>query len=105
VSLLRILLLLVALARLAELALARRNTRRLLAAGGYETGRGHYPLIVLLHAAWLLALLFGVPADAPPRWGWLALFLLLQLGRGSSPCRGRRWSAADPIAFCGTPTT
>jgi methyltransferase len=81
VSLLRILLLLVALARLAELALARRNTRRLLAAGGYETGRGHYPLIVLLHAAWLLALLFGVPADAAPRWGWLALFLLLQLGR------------------------
>jgi methyltransferase len=80
-TLLRVLLLLLAVARLAELALARRNTQRLLAAGAHETGRGHYPLIVALHAAWLLALLVAVPADAAPRWGWLALFLLLQLGR------------------------
>ncbi len=77
----QIVVLLVALQRLAELAYARRNTRRLLAAGGIEAGAGHYPLMVLLHAAWLVALLFMVPADAPLHWALLALFLLLQAGR------------------------
>ena len=49
---------LVVAVRLAELAWARRNTRRLLAAGGTEHGAAHYPMIVALHAAWLAALLF-----------------------------------------------
>lgn len=44
---------LVALQRLGELVLAGRNTRRLKAMGAVEYGAGHYPLIVLLHAAWL----------------------------------------------------
>ncbi len=42
--------------RLFELVLARRNTRALLALGAYEVGRGHYPLLVGLHAFWLAAL-------------------------------------------------
>ena len=46
----------VALQRLAELALARANTRRLLAQGAREHGAAHYPVIVVLHAAWLVAL-------------------------------------------------
>jgi methyltransferase len=50
------LLLFVTLQRLAELVHARRNTRRLLAAGAVEIGAGHYPLIVLLHAGWLASL-------------------------------------------------
>lgn len=50
------LLLYATLERLFELWLARRNTRSLLAAGGYEVGRGHYPLLVGLHVVWLLAL-------------------------------------------------
>ena len=49
-------LLLVTLQRLGELALARYNTRRLLARGAIEVGAGHYPLIVSVHAAWLIAL-------------------------------------------------
>jgi methyltransferase len=69
---------LVALQRLGELVLATRNTRALLSRGGVEHGAGHYPLIVLLHAAWLLALLFLVPADAPLSWFWLAVFVVLQ---------------------------
>ena len=44
-------------------------------------GAGHYPLLVALHAGWLLALLLLVPAEAELRPGWLAIFLLLQLGR------------------------
>ncbi len=77
-SLLHLILLLVALARLSELALARSNTRRLLAEGATEAGRGHYPAIVGLHVAWLASFLLLLPADTPPRWPWLAFFLLLQ---------------------------
>lgn len=71
----------VVLQRLAELAWASRNTRRLLARGGRETGARHYPLFVLLHASWLLAIALTVPADTVPNWPLLGLFALLQLGR------------------------
>ena len=69
---------LVALERLAELWYARRNTRALLAQGGLEVGRGHYPLMVALHAAWLLAILLAVPPEAPISAPLLAVFALLQ---------------------------
>ena len=72
---------LVALQRLAELSLAQRNLRRLLARGGVETGSGHYPLIVGVHAAWLIALAIAVAPGAAVAWTWLALFLLLQAAR------------------------
>ena len=49
-------LLLVTLQRLGELVLSRYNTSRLLARGAIEVGAGHYPLIVSVHAAWLIAL-------------------------------------------------
>jgi len=71
----------VAVQRLAELMLARRNTRRLLAEGGVEVGAGHYPFFVLLHGSWLIALFLVVPADAPVSWPLLTLFVLLQTGR------------------------
>ncbi|MFQ5773613.1 MAG: isoprenylcysteine carboxyl methyltransferase family protein [Kiloniellaceae bacterium] len=73
--------LLVALQRLAELAYARRNTKRLRAAGGIEAGAGHYPLFVLLHGSWLAALFFLIPRAATANWWLLGLYLLLQAGR------------------------
>ena len=51
-----VLLGLVTAQRLGELVLARHNTQRLIARGAYEVAPGHYPLIVLLHAAWLAGL-------------------------------------------------
>ena len=70
----------VTLQRLAELVIARRNTTRLLAQGGVEHAPGHYPLIVGLHAAWIIALwllAWGQPINL-----WLlAAFALLQAGR------------------------
>ena len=69
---------LVAMARVAELIRARRNTRALLARGAIEVGAGHYPLLVLLHGAWLATLLYTVRADAVPSWGWFGVFVLLQ---------------------------
>ena len=77
-SLFHAVLLLVATARLIELSIARRNTRRLLAEGAVEAGRAHYPAVVALHLAWLLCLLLLLPADPEVRWPWLIFFLLLQ---------------------------
>lgn len=74
----------VTLQRLGELVLARRNTARLLAQGAHEVAPGHYRLIVLLHAAWLVGLwalvagLFGGPGIETVNLGWLALFAVLQ---------------------------
>ena len=80
-SALWIVLLLVAVQRLAELVYARRNTRRLLAEGGQEVGADHYPLLVGLHTLWLLALAVFVPVQTPPVWSLLGLFLVLQVAR------------------------
>ena len=66
--------------RLFELWLARRNTKRLLANGAIEHGANHYPLIVGLHSLWLAALWWLAPGRAIDAF-WLALFVLLQLGR------------------------
>jgi len=71
----------VALQRLAELVLARRNTARLLARGGIEHGRGHYPLIVALHAGWLVALLVTVPVQEAVRWWVVGLYGIVQVAR------------------------
>lgn len=43
--------------RLLELRYARRNAQLARQAGAVEHGAGHYPAIVLLHAAWTAALL------------------------------------------------
>lgn len=72
---------LVVLQRLGELLLANRNTRRLKAQGAVEIGAGHYPLIVLLHTTWLLAVLWLLPAPLEISWPWLAIFALLQAAR------------------------
>jgi isoprenylcysteine carboxyl methyltransferase (ICMT) family protein YpbQ len=50
-----IILALVLVQRLAEVVYAERNTRALRARGAVEVGCAHYPLIVLLHSAWLTA--------------------------------------------------
>ncbi|MEO7602193.1 MAG: isoprenylcysteine carboxylmethyltransferase family protein, partial [Sphingomicrobium sp.] len=64
----------------------------LLAAGGQEVAAGHYPLIVLIHAAWLGSLWWlapGWPVSLP----LLALFGLVELGRlWVLATLGRRWT-------------
>lgn len=68
---------LVALQRLVELARSRRNETALLARGGVEVGARHYPLLVLLHGGWLLAMLAFAPRDAL-NLALLGTFLILQ---------------------------
>lgn len=67
--------------RLVELVISRRNQRSLLAKGGIEYGRGHYPLIVLLHVGWLLALLLLIPPTSPVNKPLIVCFVLLEIGR------------------------
>ncbi|MGI8525455.1 MAG: isoprenylcysteine carboxyl methyltransferase family protein [Pseudolabrys sp.] len=78
--------------RLAELGLARWNANRLLARGGVEFGGAHYPLLVALHAFWIMALwVFG--HDRPVNLFWLAVFAALQAGRvWVIASLGRRWT-------------
>lgn len=83
----------VVMARLAEMVLARRNTRRLIAAGAHEASPGHYPLLIALHVGWLAALAWWAPGQ-PVQWGWLALFAALQpLRIWVMATLGARWTA------------
>jgi methyltransferase len=87
-----LIVILVALQRAAELALAERNTRALLARGAREAGRGHYPAIVALHLAWLAGLAWLAPGR-PIRWAWIGVFLVLQAARiWVIASLGRRWT-------------
>ena len=72
---------LVAIQRLGELALANRNTKRLLARGGREVGRDHYWIMVLLHASWLIALAATTPIDKQPNWWLIGVYIVLQVVR------------------------
>jgi methyltransferase len=71
----------VAMQRLAELAWAGRNTRRLRREGAIEVDAAGYPWFVALHAGWLASLLATVPAATTPCWPLLALYGLLQPAR------------------------
>ena len=82
----------VTLSRLGELLLARRNTAGLLSRGATEVAPGHYPAIVALHTLWLCSLWVFGPGQ-PVNGVWLAVFVLLQLGRfWVLTTMGSRWT-------------
>lgn len=78
--------------RLAELWWAKRNEAKLLAAGGVEYGRRHFPLIILIHSAWLVGLwLLAYDRSVVPVF--LVLFIVLQILRfWVLWTLGRRWT-------------
>jgi methyltransferase len=73
---------LVALQRLLELRYSRRNERRLRMKGAVERGAGHYPVMVGIHALWLVSTLVeGLLRGPETPWWWpvpLAAFLVVQ---------------------------
>jgi methyltransferase len=78
-----LLVLAVAVERLAEMAVARRNATWSFARGGVETGRGHWPVMVVLHVGLLVGCLVEVWGADPPflpwlGWPMLALVVLAQ---------------------------
>ena len=70
----------VTLQRLAELVIAARNTSLLRAQGAIEIGASHYPLMVALHGAWLIALWLSAGGRAV-NLPLLAVFAMLQAAR------------------------
>ena len=92
ITLASVILALVTVQRLGELVWAKRNMRRLMAKGAREEAPGHYPLIVLVHAAWLLGL-WWLAWDASVNLFWLAVFVVLQLLRlWVLATLGERWT-------------
>ena len=86
------LLLFVTLQRGAELVLAQRNTRALMARGAVEVAPEHYKLIVALHAAWLIGLWILAPAREPNLL-LLGVYALLQAARvWVLATLGERWT-------------
>ncbi|MDQ0746043.1 methyltransferase [Streptomyces africanus] len=93
-----VLVLAVGLERVAELAVSRRNAAWSLARGGVESGRGHYPFMVVLHTGLLVGALVEVwvrRPDAVPvlAWSMLALVALAQgLRWWCIATLGRQWN-------------
>ena len=71
----------VVLERLAELPYAEKNTRALKAKGAVEIGAAHYPIIVAVHVAWLIAIVLMLPKPAPIYAIPLAVYAVLQVLR------------------------
>ena len=55
-----VLVLAVGVERVAELIVSKRNAAWSFARGGYERGQGHYPIMVVIHTAFLAACLVEV---------------------------------------------
>lgn len=93
-----VLVALVGLERLAELVVATRNAAWSLGRGGIETGRGHYPVMVVLHTGFLVAMVVEAVVRRPvvPMWlAWSMLLLVLAAQALRWWCiaaLGRRWN-------------
>ncbi|MCR6030930.1 hypothetical protein GGQ22_05680 [Nocardioides sp. zg-579] len=77
----------VGLERVAELVVSNRNAAWSLARGGVESGRGHYPFMVVLHTGLLVGALVEVwvrRPDPPSALVWSMLVLCLA-------SQGLRW--------------
>jgi methyltransferase len=84
---------LVAVQRLSEVVIAQRNTRALLAEGAVEIASGHYPLFILLHAGWLIAIVAMLPRPPVVYWMPLAGYIALQALRAwTLVSLGRYWT-------------
>lgn len=70
-------LLFVTVQRLFELVYANRNEMRLRARGAVEHAPEHYPLMVIMHGAWLVGL-WVLAIGTAPHIGWLIVFFVLQ---------------------------
>jgi methyltransferase len=93
-----LLILVVALERLAELVVSKRNATWAFANGGKEFGRGHYPVMVAIHTALLVGCVVEVWAlDRPfiPWLGW-TMFVIAVLSQvlrwWCITTLGKRWN-------------
>ncbi len=64
-----------------ELIYANHNTKALFARGAHEYGRGHYPAMVAIHAAFLVSLFVFTRPHDPIVWPLAIIFVFLQAAR------------------------
>jgi len=79
-----VLVLVVGLERVAELVVSLRNAAWSFKQGGVESGKGHYPFMVVLHTGFLAGCLVeAIVADRPfiPALGW-SMFAVVLLAQG-----------------------
>ncbi len=97
--------------RLVELGVSRRNVRHLLARGGREYGRQHFPPMVLFHTLFPAAAAAEVLVLDRPfsgLWGWISLavvFLAQGLRWWSIATLGGAWSVRVVVAPDASPVT
>jgi methyltransferase len=72
-----LILAIVTLQRVGELIISNYNTRKLVARGAVEVAARHYPLIVAVHAAWLISL-WALGRDQLVNTTALLVYLVLQ---------------------------
>ncbi len=75
-----VLVVLVSFERLAELVVSKRNAAWSFARGGAESGQGHYPVMVVLHSGFLVAMLveaWGRRPDVSSALAWSMLVLVV----------------------------
>jgi methyltransferase len=78
--------------RLTEFIYSYRNSKILVDRGGFEVGRAHYLLLILMHAAWLLSL-WWYAWNRPVYWSMFVVYLLLQVVRAwTLMALGPRWT-------------
>ena len=93
-----VLVALVAVERLAELVVSKRNATWSFQHGGREWGQGHYPFMVVLHSGFLVAMLVEAWARRPDvapllAWSMLAVVIASQVLRWwCIATLGRRWN-------------
>ncbi len=100
----------VALERGVETVVSRRNARRLLARGGVEAGRGHYPVMVAFHALFLAAcaaeaLLFPTAPPAAALVAALGAIAAQALRWWAVASLGERWSTRVVVLPGAAPVT
>ncbi len=93
-----VLVALVGLERVAELVVSTRNAAWSMERGGVETGKGHYPFMVVLHTGLLVGALVEAwvrrpDVPSPLAWSMLALVVASQALRWwCISTLGRRWN-------------
>ncbi|KRF37236.1 isoprenylcysteine carboxyl methyltransferase family protein [Nocardioides sp. Soil805] len=93
-----VLVALVGLERIAELVVSTRNAAWSMERGGVESGRGHYPFMVVLHTGLLVGALAEAwlrRPDVPSALAWSMLLLVLASQALRWWCittLGRRWN-------------
>ena len=87
-----LILLFVTAQRLTEFLYSYRNSKILVEQGGFEVGRAHYVLLVIMHAAWLISL-WWFAWGKPIYWSLVVVYLVLQVIRAwTLMALGPRWT-------------